>query len=123
MTIDLGTLPAGAIPRVGAEGPESRRELVSGGCVGVASVDMTFQGTASGDDLGAFAVEGGASGVGVILRTEDGRAIVPNSTVPLTFSRLPAGESYKFLARYRNVSGKIVAGDANAKGTVVFTYR
>jgi type 1 fimbria pilin len=121
-TIDLGQIPASALPSIGSFSGWKEGELISGGCTGVTEVVMTFSGNTDPNNPKLWAVTGGASGVGIELQSIDGQEAIPDNSSPVTWAPAAAGDGYKFQARYVR-TGNVTPGQANGQATVNITYQ
>lgn len=83
-------------------------------------VGMTFSAAADSTNTNLFRVNGGATGVGIEVRTENDALVAPGATVNM--QPLAAGGEYRFKARYTRTAAALDGGQANASVTVSVNY-
>lgn len=124
VSFPIGDVPDSTLANAGDTSSWANGNLISNGCTNTNSVQMTFNGTADSDNSNLFKIQGGASGVGIELQTNDGRSLdaIPNSTAPIVWSPQAAGSAYSYRARYVRTTAPLAIGPGNANITVNIVY-
>lgn len=125
-TLRIGSVQQGAFTSVGTESPLSNTDIIvtdPNNCTAT-GVSMTFTAAADPNNRDLFAVNGGATGVGIRLEAQTSagwRQAFPSTSPSASPIVNPLG-AQNFRARYVQSASTVTTGTANANITVLVTY-
>ncbi|ELV2798023.1 fimbrial protein [Enterobacter ludwigii] len=119
--IKIGVFSAKDFPSVGSTSAFKAMNINLSNCYGkLSTIQVTFSGITDADNPALLALSDSgsgstlATGIGVELLDNEGKAIPFNSTAPQTFELDEGANTLSFLLRYKSTRYPITSGEASA---------